>query len=65
MSQPLTRDQKPEDKVEMERIIASGGRVTKAVDEAGNPVGPYKVWKATENTPGLTMSRSIGDGVGT
>jgi len=34
------------------------------VDEVGNKVGPYRVWRADENRPGLAMSRSIGDRVG-
>ena len=34
-------------------------------DEKGNKVGPYRVWKPNTNGPGIAMSRSIGDMVGT
>ena len=60
----LTKDQKPEDPEETQRIVKAGGRVDKLTDEAGNPVGPYRVWRAHHNTPGLAMSRSIGDRIG-
>jgi len=30
-------------------------------DENGKLVGPYRVWLANEDLPGLAMSRSIGD----
>lgn len=39
----LTRDQKPEDPEEAERIIKSGGRVQRLVDEQGKYVGPFRV----------------------
>ena len=32
-----------------------------SIDEAGNPVGPKRVWQKTANVPGLAMSRSFGD----
>ena len=34
-------------------------------DENGKKVGPYRVWELSANTPGLAMSRSIGDSAGT
>lgn len=61
----LTRDQKPEDPEELVRIIKSGGRVQRTVDENGNRVGPFRVWEMSINAPGLAMSRSIGDTLGT
>jgi serine/threonine protein phosphatase PrpC len=30
----------------------------------GNPIGPPRIWKKFEGTPGLMMSRSFGDKVG-
>ncbi|OMJ67158.1 hypothetical protein SteCoe_35761 [Stentor coeruleus] len=57
----LTRDQKPEDPEELQRIVKAGGRVQRLTDNAGNKIGPYRVWKQHANTPGLAMSRSIGD----
>jgi serine/threonine protein phosphatase PrpC len=38
--------------------------VLQMVDELGNPVGPFRVWKENEACPGLAMSRSIGDMIG-
>ena len=60
----LTRDQKPEDPDELARIVKAGGRVQKITDKKGNKVGPYRVWELNANTPGLAMSRSIGDTTG-
>lgn len=57
----LTRDQKPEDPEEFQRITKAGGRVQRLVDNSGNNVGPYRVWEQFSNMPGLAMSRSIGD----
>lgn len=57
----LTKDQKPEDPKELERIESTGGRVKKLIDDDGNKVGPYRVWGKYVNSPGLSMSRSIGD----
>lgn len=57
----LTRDQKPEDPEELQRITNSGGRVQRLTDNAGNKIGPYRVWIKNGNSPGLAMSRSIGD----
>lgn len=57
----LTKDQKPEDREESERINKAGGTVSRITDPLGNKVGPYRVWKKNEGYPGLAMSRSIGD----
>jgi serine/threonine protein phosphatase PrpC len=59
----LTKDQKPEDPEEHQRIISCGGRVQRLTDNNGEKIGPYRVWKLHANTPGLAMSRSIGDEV--
>lgn len=61
----LTKDQKPEDPEELVRIFKAGGRVQQQVDEQGRKIGPYRVWKPNTNGPGIAMSRSIGDNVGT
>mmetsp|Transcript_20353 Transcript_20353/g.17652 ORF Transcript_20353/g.17652 Transcript_20353/m.17652 type:complete len:225 (+) Transcript_20353:1403-2077(+) len=58
---PLSKDHKPDDNVEMERILSHGGRVETYRDIYGNQVGPYRVWLKHENIPGLAMARSIGD----
>ena len=61
----LTKDQKPEDPVELNRIIESGGVVRRLMDENGRNIGPWRVWKKDTNYPGLAMSRlCIGDAVG-
>ena len=39
----LTKDQRPEDKDEYQRIIENGGRIRRVIDEQGNKVGPYRV----------------------
>lgn len=61
----LTKDQKPEDTEELIRIFKSGGRVMRMSDENKKPIGPYRVYKPNTGGPGLAMSRSIGDTVGT
>lgn len=60
-AQNLTRDHKPSEKDEMERIINCGGRIEQIRDEKGNYIGPYRVWTKDSNTIGLGMSRSFGD----
>ena len=57
----LTIDQKPNHSKELIRIQNAGGEVRKIADILGNPVGPYRVWVKNGKTPGLGMSRSIGD----
>ena len=60
----LTRDHKPNEKDELDRIISSGGKVEPLKDPYGNFVGPARVWKKEGDVPGLAMSRSFGDEVG-
>ena len=60
-SKNLTRDHKPSEPDEMDRIIAAGGYVEPYRDNDGNFVGPERVWKKEEDGPGLAMSRSFGD----
>ena len=59
----LTFDHKPDSPGEAARIAAAGGRVEQLVDERGQRVGPHRVWLRTAWTPGLAMSRALGDGV--
>ena len=58
---PLSRDAKPENPKEKERIIARGGVVAQMIEEGGTGAGPYRVWIKGEEYPGLAMSRSLGD----
>ena len=60
----LSIDQKPNDPLEMARIIKNGGEVSQFEDE-GVASGPYRVWKKGEAYPGIAMSRSIGDLIAT
>lgn len=58
----ITRDHKPGEPDEKERIIKRGGRIESFKDYDGKPIGPLRVWKKKEDVPGLAMSRSMGDG---
>jgi serine/threonine protein phosphatase PrpC len=60
----LTQDHAPEEPEELARIKSSGGKVHKMIDDAGNKVGPHRVWSGNQNLPGLGVSRSFGDQVG-
>lgn len=53
-------DHKPTREKEKERIINSGGKIEKTVVD-DKEVGPYRVWKAEEDIPGIAISRSFGD----
>ncbi len=55
-----SQDHKPEAPEESARIAAAGGRVARSVSRNG-PVGPYRVWFAGADYPGLAMSRALGD----
>lgn len=59
----LSRDHKPNDPDEKERIIRNKGRIEPFKDENGEFVGPYRVWLLNDEIPGLAMSRSFGDQV--
>jgi serine/threonine protein phosphatase PrpC len=48
---------------EKQRIMARGGKVLQAQDYRGRFSGPQRVWVKNVNSPGLAMSRSIGDTV--
>ena len=57
---PLSRDHKPSDKDEAERIKQYKGLIHPYIDDDGNYAGPDRVWMDDE-LPGLAMSRSFGD----
>lgn len=57
----LTKDHKPGNPEEQQRIIASNGRVERLIDEDGEPMGPARVWLQHAWIPGLAMSRALGD----
>lgn len=58
---PLSIDHKPDLPKEAERILKAGGRIGAIQDYTGQMKGPKRVWKMKENSPGLAMSRSMGD----
>jgi len=62
-AQAISRDQKPCQPDEAARIHQCGGRIDSFRDQDKNPIGPLRVWLATEDIPGLAMTRSFGDEV--
>ncbi|CAD8063557.1 unnamed protein product [Paramecium sonneborni] len=60
----LTRDHKPSDEKEKQRIIEAGGRIDSQRDFYGNSLGPERVWLQYIDAPGLAMTRSMGDKLG-
>ena len=56
----LSRDHKPSDKDESERIKKCNGLIHPYIDDDGNYAGPDRVW-IDDELPGLAMSRSFGD----
>jgi hypothetical protein len=47
--------------VESERIRQAGGRIETFKGPSGENLGPARVWLMNEDSPGLAMSRSMGD----
>ena len=62
-AESLTEDHKPTLPREIQRIRAKGGRVAPLRID-GEDIGPPRVWRKSEQTPGLCMSRSFGDEIG-
>lgn len=58
---PLSIDHKPGVAIEMKRIYQSGGEVSQLKNKYGKYVGPFRVFARNKVSPGLAMSRSIGD----
>ena len=64
IAQAISRDQKPSQQDEANRIIQCGGRIDSFRDpENKNPIGPLRVWLKNDDIPGLAMTRSFGDEV--
>ena len=57
----LTRDHKPKEKDEAERIIKLNGEIHPVKNNDGTYSGPKRVWIKEKNYPGLTITRVIGD----
>jgi serine/threonine protein phosphatase PrpC len=60
---PLSEDHKPSLPKEKARIEKCNGRVEPILGPQGQFLGPDRVWMQNEDTPGLAMSRSLGDGL--
>ena len=58
----LTRDHKPTELDEKQRIIENDGRIQPFIED-GEFVGPERIWIKEEEVPGLAMTRSFGDRV--
>ena len=64
-SYQLSRDHKPTEKDEAQRILDYDGEIEKIEDDEGNWTGPLRVWMKGSDGPGLAMTRSFGDEIGT
>ena len=62
--QQLSRDHKPTEKDEAQRILEYDGEIEKIEDDDGNWTGPLRVWQKGSDGPGLAMTRSFGDEIG-
>lgn len=59
----LTEDHRPGNPGEKSRIEQNDGRVDRFVNDAGERLGPLRVFERFDWTPGLGVSRSLGDKV--
>ena len=48
---------------ENKRILSNNGKVKKLINEAGEEIGPFRIFEKNKDSdlPGLSLSRSIGD----
>ena len=60
----LSRDHKPTEEDEHKRIIDADGEIEAIEDDNGNWTGPLRVWEKGSEGPGLAMTRTLGDKVG-
>lgn len=60
----LSRDHKPSEKDEADRILEHGGEIEQIQNEKGEWEGPLRIFMKGEEGPGLAMSRSFGDVMG-
>ena len=63
ISYQLTRDHKPSEQDEAQRVLEYDGEIEKIQDQHGNWTGPLRVWVKGSDGPGLAMTRSFGDEV--
>jgi serine/threonine protein phosphatase PrpC len=60
----LSRDHKLTEQDEVERILKHGGEIEQAQNDNGEYEGPFRLYMKNEDGPGLAMSRSFGDVIG-
>ena len=60
----LSRDHKPSEIDEALRIKYKNGDIHPCLNEKGNFLGPNRVWVKGQGIPGLAMTRSFGDIIG-
>ena len=53
----LSKDHKPSDPTERNRIESLGGEIKRS----SNSIGPLRIWIKGKEYPGIAMSRSLGD----
>ena len=58
---PISRDHIPEELQEYQRIINNGGIVSQYIDKNGTKFGHYRIYKKGQATPGIHISRALGD----
>ena len=59
----LSLDHVPSSPNENKRILSNNGKVKKLINEAGEEIGPFRIFEKNKDSdlPGLSLSRSIGD----
>ena len=60
----LSRDHKASEKDEAERILKHGGEIEQAQNDNGELEGPLRIYMKGDEGPGLAMTRSFGDVIG-
>ena len=58
---PISRDHTPEIPQEYQRIINNGGTVDQYIDKNGKKLGHNRIYKKGQKTPGIRISRALGD----
>ena len=59
----LTNDHTADIESEKIRVLQKGGVIKQLVDQNRNPIGPKRIWLPDSKTPGLAMTRSLGDAI--
>jgi len=58
---PISRDHTPDIPEEYQRIISNGGTVGQYIDKNGKKLGLNRIYKTGQTTPGIRISRALGD----